>query len=129
VDPITIALIGFAIIAFVAAGIIKLIKGEKAKKHLAEADEALKSGDDKTAILSFKRALNNANENPEKEAAILAQLEVLYKKHGLEYDLTDFHKLTDQFKILKKKSSNKALRGLTKTLTLKKQIVKKLPEL
>lgn len=128
-DPITIALIGLAVIAFAAAGIIKYVKGEKVKKNLAEAEEALKSGDDKTAIIRFKEALNNANEDPEKEASILGQLEALYKKHGLEYDLTDFNKLTEQFKVLKKKSSNKAMRELTKTAELKKQIVAKLPEL
>ena len=128
-DPITIGLIVLAVVAFVAAGIIKAVKGEKVKKYLALADEAEKNGDDKDAIIQLKQALNSANEKPDTESSILSRLEAIYNKHDLKYDFTDFHKLTEQFKVLKKKSSNKAMRELNKVIDLKKQMVAKMPEL
>jgi hypothetical protein len=128
-DPISIALIILGIAAFATAGIIFLIKMEKVKKYLTNAEEAIKQGDDKTAIVMIKGALNNANEKPDLEASILTKLEALYKKNGLGYDFSDFNKLTGQFQVLKKKSSNKARRELYKVINLKKEMVKKMPEL
>lgn len=128
-DPISIALIFLGIAAIATAGIILFIKMEKVKKYLTKAEEAIKQGDEKTAIVMIKSALNNANEKPDLEASILAKLEALYKKNGLGYDFSDFNKLTDQFRVLKKKSSNKALRELYKVIDLKKEMVKKMPEL
>jgi hypothetical protein len=128
-DPIALAFIFFAIVAFVTGGIIYLIKMGKAKKHLEEAEEAKKRGDDKAAIVILKKALNNANEKPDMEASILMQLDTLYKKNGLEYDFSDFNKLTAQFQILKKKSSTKVLDDLLKVAELKKEMVEKMPEL
>jgi hypothetical protein len=128
-DPIFIALIVVGVLLLASAGIIKAVKGGRVKKYLAEAEEAERSGDDKTVILRLKDALNNANEDAEMEASILGRLEAVYKKHQLQYDLKDFNKLTEQFNVLKKKSSNKAMRELVKVAELKKKFVEKLPEL
>jgi hypothetical protein len=111
------------------AGLIYLVKMRKAKKHLTLAGEAKLRGDDKTAIILFKKALNHANEKPDMEAEILLQLEALYANNGLKYDFSDLNQLLEQTRVLSKKSSNKALRELGKVLKLKKEIVDEMPEL
>jgi hypothetical protein len=128
-DPIAVALIVLAVLMLATAGIITAVKRGRVKKYLAEAEEAERTGDDKAVILRLKDAVNNANEDREMEASILSRLEAVYGRHKLQYDLTDFHKLTEQFYLLKKKSSNKAVRELTKVAELKKKFVGNLPEL
>jgi len=128
-DPIVVALIVLVVLMLATAGVITVVKRGRVQKYLAAAQEAERAGDDKAAILRLKNALNNANEEREREAFVLSRLEAVYRRHDLEYDLTDFHLLTKQFYVLKKKSSNEAMREMVKVVGLKKKVVGNLPEL
>ena len=110
-------------------GIIYLFKVGKAKKLLAEATEAKNRGDDRTAITLYKEALKHANEKPDMEQGIVAHLQNIYTNHKLAYDFSDYNKLIEQTRILKKKSSTKSTRELVKVIKLKAEMVDKMPGL
>ena len=111
------------------AGVIYLVKMAKAKKSLEEADEAMAKGDDSGAIVLYKQALKHANEKPDMEVTIVSKLDGLFNKNQLEYNFSDYNTLIEQARVLRKKSSNKALRELGKVIKLKKEMVDKMPSL
>ena len=110
-------------------GIIYLFKITKSKQLFAKAMDAKTQGDDRLAVSLFKQALNMANEQPDKEMDILSNLKELYGKHNLEYDFTDYETLISQFRTLKSKSSNKAIREMGKVNKLKQGLIERMPEL
>ena len=110
-------------------GIIYLLKVAKAKKLYSKAVDVKTQGDDKLAISLFKEALGLANEKPDVEADILSQLKELYAKHNLKYDFGDYQTLINQFQILQKKSSNKAMREMGEVNKLKLKMIENMPEL
>ena len=116
--------LGIAAIFF----IIYLLKSAKAQKSYSRAVEAKTRGDDVSAVKLFKQALWKANEKPDMETDIVSKLEELYNNRNIVYDFQDYKKLIEQFRILKKKSSQKSLREMGKVNKLKKDIIDRMPE-
>jgi hypothetical protein len=109
--------------------VVSLFKTGKAKKLVAEGDEALSSGDDARAIALYREALSSANEKPQMELHIVAQLKSIYARNAVEFDFTDFETLIAQGKDLARRSSNKSTRDYLATQNLKEKIVAKMPDL
>ena len=116
--------LGIAAIFF----IIYLLKSANAQKSYSRAVEAKTRGDDVSAVKLFKQALWKANEKPDMETDIVSKLEELYNNRNIVYDFQDYKKLIEQFRILKKKSSQKSLREMGKVNKLKKDIIDRMPE-
>jgi hypothetical protein len=124
---VLLSVLPFAIIAAVFFGIY-LFKVSKAKQFLGEAEEAEVRGEYAAAVELFKKALWKANEKPEMERAILGSLARIYSKHDIGFESGDYERLIEQFAVLKKKSSRKALKEMGQVNKLKKELIDRMPE-
>ncbi len=121
--------LGVAAFFFIIYLILNRYKSSKVNKFISEAFEAIKQGQDGSAASLFKEALLYANENPDQELKIVAELKALYDNHGIKYSFENFESLVEQSRILIAKSSNKALKELGKVIELKNKIIDKMPDL
>jgi len=110
-------------------GVLYLIKVANAKKFYSRAIDAKTNSDDRLAISLFKQALSYANDKPDMETDILAELKELYAKHNIAFDFGDYEKLIEQIRILGKKSSNKSMREMGEVIKLKQELIVTMPEL
>lgn len=100
-----------------------------ARKLLAGADEAIARGDPKGALEQLKEGLWRANEKGSLERAMLERIELLYSKHSVTWDGSDYRLLITQFEQLSRASSQAALEEMKQVQGLKQQLIERMPAL
>jgi len=104
-------------------------KQRRGRRLHARAQELLSGGDREQARATLLQSLWNANETPELERRILADLAGLYRDAGVSCDLNDYDVLVRQYEQLAKKHSQKALLELRAVQGLKRQLIDRMPRL
>ncbi len=108
---------------------IYLVRNRRARLLLQEAMLATEQGDHKLALALFKEALWSAREKADMEEEILGKIVQLYSTNEVDYDPDNYRRLIEQQRTLSKKGSQKALRGIKEVLSLKKDVLGKMPEI
>ena len=127
--------VAWVIIFFVAViilgGMVYLARAKKkeAENCLSESQAALNQKDDAAALRWLKLALEEANEEPDLEMDILAKMQDLYNCHHVSFDMSDYRKLIEQYRILYKKSSDKSYNELIEVQKLKHRLIENMPYL
>lgn len=102
-------------------------KKSKGRKLHAEAREHLATGDLDEARDRLLQALWKANEEPEIERRILADLDVVCQRSQVDFRSDDYEVLILQFEQLSKKGSHKALAEMKKVQALKWRLIERMP--
>jgi hypothetical protein len=125
-----------ALIYAIPFGIIAIIyylgylkKTSKGRAFLNKANDLIKKGDLKQGVNLLKESLWKLNEKPELEKLIVNELDRIYQSKNLIFDKNDYLTLIEQYVILYKKGSNKALAEIKKVQYAKKAIIDSMPEI
>lgn len=108
---------------------IHLRKVARGRSLLAKAQSSLEYGNATDAVILLKQALWKANEKPELERSILAELGQAYQHRNVAFDPRDYLILVGQYELLAKKGTAKAIEELKKAQLLKKQLIDRMPDL
>lgn len=87
------------------------------------------TGDDRERVRLLHQALLAANESPGVEGEILAQLDAVYRRHGMPFDASDYRHLMEQFQRLSGRGSGIAFQELVEVQRLKARLVEGFPHL
>jgi hypothetical protein len=118
--------IPFLVIAAVFYAIAAWKKSKGRGLH-RQAQLLLSSGRRNEARDVLLQALWKANEEPNLERQILADLGRLYGEIGTPFSPDDYEVLIGQYKQLKKKGSHKAISEMKKVQALKKELIDRMP--
>lgn len=98
-------------------------KKRRGKDLFSEARELLAAGQVREARESLLSALSSANEEPQLESAILAELERCCTESSASICFEDYRALISQYQRLSRKGSHKALSELKQVQSAKSQLI------